>query len=52
MLIGSRQRLNNFNRLSSFTIDDNSMKQVEFMKSLGVYINENLTWNVHIEHVS
>ena len=52
MLIGSRQRLSNFNRLPSFTIDDNSMKQVEFMKSLGVYIDENLTWNVHIEHVS
>lgn len=52
MLIGSRQRLSNFNRLPSFTIHDNSMKQVEFMKSLGVYIDENLTWNVHIEHVS
>ena len=52
MLIGSRQRLSNFNRLPSFTIDDNSMKQVEFMKSLGVYIDENLTCNVHIEHVS
>ena len=38
MLIGSRQRLNTFNRLSSFTIDSNSIKQVEFTKSLGVYI--------------
>ena len=26
MLIGSRQRLNNFNRLPSFTIDSNSIK--------------------------
>ena len=52
MLIGSRQRLNNFNRLPSFTIDSNSIKQVEFTKSLGVYIDQNLTWNVHIEDIS
>ena len=37
MLIGSRQRLNTFNRLLSFTIDSNSIKQVEFTKSLGRY---------------
>ena len=42
MLIGSRQRLNTFNRLPSFTIDGNSIKQVEFTKSLGVFIDENL----------
>ena len=52
MLIGSRQRLNTFNRLPSFTIDSNSIKQVEFTKSLRVYIDENLTWNVRIEHIS
>ena len=52
MVIGSRQRLNTFNRLPSFTIDGNSIKQVEFTKSFGVYIDENLTWNVHIEHIS
>ena len=51
MLIGSRQRLNTFNRLPSFTIDSNSIKQVEFTKSLGVYIDQNLTWNVDIEHI-
>ena len=38
MLISSRQRLNTFNRLPSFTIDSNSIKQVEFTKSLGIYI--------------
>ena len=40
MLIGSRQRLNTFNRLPSFTIDSNSIKQVEFRKSLGVFIDQ------------
>ena len=38
MLIGSRQRLNTFNRLLSFTIDSNSIKQEEFTKYLGIYI--------------
>ena len=42
MLIGSRQRLNTFNRLPSFTIDSNSIKQVQFTKSPGVYIDQNL----------
>ena len=49
MLIGLRKRLNTFNRLPSFSIDSNSIKQVE---SPGVYIDENLTWNVHIKHIS
>ena len=52
MLIGSRQRLNTLNRLPSFTIDNNSIQQVEFTKSLGVYMDQNLTWNVHIERIS
>ena len=52
MLIGSRQRLNTFNRLPSLTIDSNSIKYIEFTKPLGIYINENLTWNVPIEHIS
>ena len=38
MLIASRQRLNTSNRLPSFTVDNNSIKQVEFTKSLRVYI--------------
>ena len=46
MLIGSRQRLNTFNRLPSFTIDSNSIKQLEFTKYLGVYIDEKLTWKI------
>ena len=52
MLITSGQRLNTFNRLQSFTIDSNSIKQAEFMKSFGAYRDENLTSNVHIEHIS
>ena len=51
MLIGSRQRLNTFNRLPSFAIDSNPIKQVEFMKSLGLYIDENLTNGTYISHI-
>ena len=51
MLIGSRQRLNTFNRLPSFAIDSNSIKQVEFMKSLGLYIVENLTNGTYTSHI-
>ena len=51
MLIGSRQRLNTFNRLPSFAIDSNSIKQVEFMKSLGLYIDENLTNGTYTSHI-
>ena len=42
MLIGSRQS-------PSLTINDVPVKQASHTKSLGVHIDENLTWNVHIE---
>ena len=29
-----------------------AIKRVVFTESLGVYIDENLTWNVRIEHIS
>ena len=35
MFIGSRQSLNTFNSLPSFSIDSNVIKKVEFTKSLG-----------------
>ena len=50
--VSRRHLLLNTFRLLSFTIDGNSIKQVKFTKSLGVYIDENLTWNVHIAHIS
>ena len=49
MLIGSRQRISTFNSSPSLTINDVPIKQVSHTKSLGVHIDENLTWNVHIE---
>ena len=53
MLIGSRQRLRSFVRHSpSLNIGGAQISQVPSTKSLGIYIDENLTWNVHIENLS
>ena len=52
MLLGSRQRLSTLSGPLSFSINGDSIKQVEFAKSLGVYIDKNLTWNLHITNIS
>ena len=44
MLIGSRQRLSTLSKLSIYV----SIEQVSSVKSLGIYIDENLTWHFHI----
>ena len=52
MLTGSRQRLQTFNKTPSLIIDIASMKQVSSTKSLGVYVDQNLSWNVHVDKIS
>ena len=51
-MIGSRQRLNTFDtpppRLKFFGAP---VSQVTFTKSLGVYIDQNLSWNVHVNNL-
>ena len=49
MLIGSRQRLSTFHNPPSLVIDGAPITQVTSTKSLGVHIDETLSWNVHIE---
>ena len=49
MLIGSRQRLSTFHNPPSLMIDGAPITQVTSTKSLGVYIDETLSWNVHVE---
>ena len=51
MLIGSRQRLNTLSRLLHLTLGGVSVDQVSTAKSLGVFIDENLSWNTHIEYL-
>ena len=43
MLIGSRQRLSTLQSSLSHIIGDAPIKQVHFTKSLGVYIDQNLS---------
>ena len=52
MLIGSRQKLSTFSRCPSITIDGGSINQVASTKSLGVYIDENLSWSLRIDKIS
>jgi len=49
MLIGSRQRLSTLSETLELSIDNVPIEQVSRVKSLGVYINENLTWHSHID---
>ena len=50
MLIGSRQRLSTFQTVPSLSIGDNlNINQVKYTKSLGVFLDCNLSWNIHID---
>ena len=51
MLIGSGQRLQTFNPPSLF-IDKAPIHQVVSTKSLGVQVDENLSWNGHIDNIA
>jgi hypothetical protein len=51
-IIGSRQRISTFQSAPTLAIDGVSIDQVSQTKSLGVYIDENLSWNVHINKLS
>ena len=52
MLVSSRQRINNFQSTPSIAINDVPVKQVSHTMSLGIHIDESISWNVHIEKLS
>ena len=52
MIICSQQRLKTLPYSPSLKIDGAPISQVPSTKSLGVYIDENLTWNLHIHNLS
>ena len=52
MLIVSRQRLRSLVHSPSLKIGGVQISQVPSTKSLGIYIDANLTWNVHIKNLS
>ena len=49
MLIGSRQRIKTLQTVPLLAINGVPVRQVSHTKSLGTYIDENLSWNVHVE---
>ena len=49
MLIGSRQRLSTLSDTLELSIDNVLIEQVPSVKSLGIYIDDNLAWQSHID---
>ena len=52
MLIGSRQKLNNLPSLPSLNINNVPIKHSHCSKSLGMLIDENLTWENNVDALS
>ena len=52
MLIGSRQRLSTLPDTLELSINNESINRVSSVKLLGVFIDENLTWQTHIDKLS
>ena len=52
MLIGSRQKLSNFSGQPELSIDNVPVKNVTSLKSLGIFVDENLRWQTHIGKLS
>ena len=52
VLAGSWQRLGTYNTSPNLTIDGNAIKQLNCLKSLGVHIDNNLSWNANIDKIS
>ena len=51
MLIGSRQKLNSLSAIPALEINGTQLNRVNFTKSLGVLIDENLTWSNRINAI-
>ncbi|XP_028412379.1 uncharacterized protein LOC114535622 [Dendronephthya gigantea] len=52
MLIGSRQRIATFQSDPCFKIDGIPIDKVSHTKSLGVHLDENLSWNIQIKELT
>ena len=48
MLIGSRQKLTTLSSQPELSINNIPIEKVTFLKSLGIFIDENLQWPTHI----
>ena len=52
MFIGSDQNLDKLSDVPLLFLEDKAIKRVKATKSLGVHIDERLTWHEHIQNVS
>ena len=52
MLIGSRQKLSTLSSQPELSIDNVPIAKVTSVKSLGIFIDENLRWQTHIDKLS
>ena len=52
MLIGSRQKLSTLSNPLELLIDNVPIEHVSSVKSLGIFIDENLRWQTHIDKLS
>ena len=52
MLIGSRQKLSTLSSQPELSIDNVHIEKVTPVKSLGIFIDENLRWQTHIDKLS
>ena len=52
MLIGSRQKLSTLSSQPELLIDNIPMEKVTSVKSLGIFIDVNLRWQMHINKLS
>ena len=52
MLIGSRQKLSTLSSQPELSIDNLPIEKVTSVKSLGIFIDENLRWQTHIDKLS
>ena len=46
------QKLSQFTESPSLTVNENAIDQVTSAKSLGVYVDQNINWECHIENIS
>ena len=52
MLIGRRQKLSTLSSPLQLSIDNVLIEQVTSVKSLGIFIDEKLRWQMHIDKLS
>ena len=51
MLIGSRQRIRTFNSEPALAFNNIPVKRVSHTTSLGMYIDQHLSWSAHIDNL-